>query len=564
MPRKAAGNVTRTKSGALSARFSVGPKTRKAKTLVACKTQEEADERARRIAKLVRAMRKAGHDGAALLDMLDEAARADAATMLEIEKDAAELCKRPAAPKPKPRANDSPTFEAFATSWCKGELHKKWPDHVRTPLSADKILGALKKHAFPSIGPVPMSEFTLDTAERLLREIAPTLASATRRLVCVYVRRVVQLAVYPGKHLADNPIRKGWLPQVGASKALGFLYPSEDSALLVCRDVPLAMRVWYGFLAREGMRCEESTALGWQDFDLARGVVRLDRNKTNDPRMWKLGADVVRALTEWKRIQPTNPVFPIIMPHHNNLALRFREHLLEAEVTRPELHEESETRRPIRIHDLRATFVTLALASGRSDTYVRDRTGHKSSYMVGRYHRQARTAAELDLGWLAPLDRAIPEFSPEAERTTEQASQLPNELPTPTPAARPPDTKPRYRRGRSSRRGSWRGTAGGATSGVSESGELHNPRGAQNAAGDRSALNRRPIANELAMPNSGAEAAPDHRQALVVALSDALRDAALAGDVEAVKVATEALTRLVGAASGGAGAVVDLAARRRR
>jgi hypothetical protein len=75
------------------------------------------------------------------------------------------------------------------------------------------------------------------------------------------------------------------------------------------------------------------------------------------------------------------------------------------------LFERDETRQPIRLHDTRATFITIALANGRSEAWVQDRTGHRSSVMINRYRRAARTAAELGLGELAPLDRAIPELA---------------------------------------------------------------------------------------------------------------------------------------------------------
>ena len=65
---------------------------------------------------------------------------------------------------------------------------------------------------------------------------------------------------------------------------------------------------------------------------------------------------------------------------------------------------------PIRVHDLRATFVTLALANGRSEAWVSDRTGHRSSNMIRRYQRTARSATELGLGTLGPLDALIPEL----------------------------------------------------------------------------------------------------------------------------------------------------------
>lgn len=73
------------------------------------------------------------------------------------------------------------------------------------------------------------------------------------------------------------------------------------------------------------------------------------------------------------------------------------------------LFEHSDARRPIRVHDLRATFVTVSLADGRTETWVADRTGHRSSEMINRYRRAARTWAELDLGALTPLDESVVE-----------------------------------------------------------------------------------------------------------------------------------------------------------
>lgn len=67
--------------------------------------------------------------------------------------------------------------------------------------------------------------------------------------------------------------------------------------------------------------------------------------------------------------------------------------------------------RPIRVHDLRATFVTVSLATGRTETWVADRTGHTSSVMINRYRRAARSLAEMGIGTLRPMHTAIPELS---------------------------------------------------------------------------------------------------------------------------------------------------------
>lgn len=62
-------------------------------------------------------------------------------------------------------------------------------------------------------------------------------------------------------------------------------------------------------------------------------------------------------------------------------------------------------------HDLRRTFATLSLASGRSEARVATRTGHRSTIMISRYKTEAMTAEELNLGSLAPLHMAIPELA---------------------------------------------------------------------------------------------------------------------------------------------------------
>ena len=59
------------------------------------------------------------------------------------------------------------------------------------------------------------------------------------------------------------------------------------------------------------------------------------------------------------------------------------------------------------MHDLRGTFVTLSLANGKSESWISDRTRHRSSQMIARYKRTDRTFGELDLGQLDPLSDAL-------------------------------------------------------------------------------------------------------------------------------------------------------------
>jgi integrase len=316
------------------------------------------------------------------------------------------------------------TFRQLGELWTSGKLATQYPDHVKAKRSADDDRYRLEKHVYPHIGDVPIPDFSLDHAEKVMGKLpSDPSAATTRRHVAQLMTRIMSIAVFPLRLIKASPIPRGFLPKPAPSKALPYLYPDEDRTLLGCTLVPLCWRIFYGFLDREGSRTSEAIGLTVSDLDLVRGAVTLDKNKTDDPRAWALLPGDVRALRAWfahreaalgRKLRADEPVFideeggPIQDQH---LADRLRSHLMIAKIDRAALFEKSDARRPMRAHDLRGTFVTLALANGRTESWVMDRTGHKSSLMINRYRRTARTAAELGLGDLTPLDEAIPELA---------------------------------------------------------------------------------------------------------------------------------------------------------
>ena len=150
--------------------------------------------------------------------------------------------------------------------------------------------------------------------------------------------------------------------------------------------------------------------------DLKRGNVRLDRNKTDDPRAWALDPGTASALVAYRELARSQArVFTDPRgrtPAKYLMAPLLRSHLerigLKAE--RPELFESTDQRQRIRMHDLRGTFVTIALATGRTEAWVCARTGHRNSDMISLYKRTAENFEELGLGRLDPLNEAIPEL----------------------------------------------------------------------------------------------------------------------------------------------------------
>ncbi len=414
MAPRATGELRKLASG-YEALIRIEGKKRKGFFLATCPGEDEARVRCEAMAQIAVRLRHAGLSARAI-DLLGVAARARSGKPWEAVLVAVDtLCNGTAA---EVENRDVPKFATFAKEWTSGALHARHRDHVAAKDSTRDV-ELLKLYVNPIIGDLRLDEVTLDVAEEVMAGLPADRAPATRRHVAQVVRRVLALAVYPARHIAVSPVPRGWLPKLGKPKARGYLYPDEDAQLMACKAVPLHRRMLWGFMAREGTRGpSEALSFRWRHLDLVRGGVRLDENKTDDPRAWTLDAGVVRALTAWRdRVdgEPDDRVFLDEEGHKLNvdrLAEVFRADLRKAGVDRSELFEDTDVRMQIRAHDLRATFITIALANGRSETWVTDRTGHTTSGQLMNYRRAARMVGELQLGNLVALDVAIPDLAP--------------------------------------------------------------------------------------------------------------------------------------------------------
>lgn len=362
-----------------------------------------AREREQRLQRMASRLTDAGKHAEALEVLTAGAGAKTAGDFAGVERAVNELVGESAA-----RTREPKTFRDVAELLTSGELHRRYPDRVAAT-------SAERAHArcavlCETVGDVPLRRFTVETAERALAAVPRGLMASTRREYGKMICRVLRLAVFPLRVIEHSPLPDRWAPKAGQRRAFAFLYPAEDAQLMRCGEIELSRRLLYGFLAREGLRVSEALALTWDAFDLELGVIRLDRNKTKRPRTWKLATDCLRALRYWGKVSRRGQGATVFHDTINlgEAAARFRLDLLAAKVDRSDLHAaRTAERNPMRIHDLRASFITLALAAGRTETWVMDRTGHTTSAMLNVYRRQARHAAELELGWLGPLDELL-------------------------------------------------------------------------------------------------------------------------------------------------------------
>ncbi len=374
----------------------------------------------------------------------------------------------------KVRSRQVPTFAEVWPQWTNGDLAKRFPDHVKAKTTSGDDLHLLVVVS-RGLGDVPMADgvMTLDVVDQTMSRLEEhrqghendqaklegrkprllkPLDTSTRRQYAQVVRRVLQLGVYPLKLLTHNPCPRGWLPKKKKAKARGFMFPDEDRKLLACSKVPLIERFYYGLLNREGMRPDtEGLQLTDGQCDVAHEMMRLDTNKTDARREWPMAMGTPLAIRAWQHLRATpdaNAHTRIFNVRDEKARIVFsdskgrprsrwalskpakqlRDALRLAGADRPSHHEKSANRIPLRAHDARATFVTLALAHGWSEDAIMRRTGHTTSGQLRNYRRDAENLREVWRrgGWaelqtsgeligegptqLLPLWMAIPEL----------------------------------------------------------------------------------------------------------------------------------------------------------
>ncbi|WP_437686507.1 tyrosine-type recombinase/integrase [Sorangium sp. So ce176] len=308
-----------------------------------------------------------------------------------------------------------------------------------------------------------------------------------------------------------------------------------------------------------GPRISEAARLQVQDVDLDSGVLRLEKNETNDPGVRALSPGVAPALRAWLALRSNPaPSAPLFVNEDGDrfsvehAAERFGAHLQLAGIDRPELFEDSDERQQVRTHDARSTIITVALANGRSETWIDDRAGRRSSVRRQRYRRAARTFAELGLGELASLAEGIPELGGGGGTTGSGTEQGADGMAIPKIKANS-ITWPRGEMADAVdlKGGLGRGDGGevGKLPGKSEGGgdgSTRLERGCDDSEGARGdSIGGSGAGGERFGEGTWARAA-SVRATLLVQLGDGLRAAIVAGDVEMARVAHEAIGQLLG------------------
>lgn len=224
------------------------------------------------------------------------------------------------------------------------------------------------------------------------------------------------------------------------------------------------------------------------------------------------------------------------MPSRELGASTLRSALQKAGVSREELFINTRTHKHITFHDLRATGITWLAVRGDEPLKIQRRAGHSDLATTQRYIRTAEDAGGAHaFGTLfAELPVSVVMSTPSPSSDAPNGESSGNRLGRKEKGSEPSDSEP------------LRGVPNGIRT-RSEVREEH--RDAENTGVSVQAIALEVTAGDPSGPSIvGVPTNP--RTALVVALSAAIRDGTLAGDLALARVAMRALDDLLGVESG--------------
>ena len=284
----------------------------------------------------------------------------------------------------------------------KGQTLAQFLDHWLSEVSRQTVRastherneGIVRVHILPNLGPIRLADLTGQHLQLLYGQLLSAgLAPATVVRVHAVLHRSLRMAVR-WKLIPSNPADDVDKPQL-SRKEMQFLTRQQVTQLLGHASGPV-FRGLYVVAATTGLRRGELLALRWSDVDFDRGILTVQRTvqrirgeglvfgepKTNSGRRSVRLSEL--ALGELRKLRVHQAERRLKAgPAWQDLDLVFASStgtvLEAARITRTFQHDlKAASLPPIRLHDLRHTFATLALEQGVPMKAVQSALGHST------------------------------------------------------------------------------------------------------------------------------------------------------------------------------------------
>lgn len=275
------------------------------------------------------------------------------------------------------------TLAEFAETWLR--------EHVRIRLKASTYsdyASRLRLHILPRLGHLPVAGITWGDANGLHSAMAPTPRTANYALDIL--RNILAHAVKAGLR-PDNPVTG--IEKYRERSHERFLSPAEFARAIEAIDaaaseglVTVHVAAGLKLLAYTGARRSEIANATWRDVDFERRFIRLSDSKGNVPRTIHLNNNALAVLKTLPRVGPYIVAGGRLGPY-KGLSSEWAEVRARCALD------------DVRLHDLRHSYASSALAAGVPLATVGKILGHRRARTTERYGHlsQDHVAAANDL-----------------------------------------------------------------------------------------------------------------------------------------------------------------------
>jgi integrase len=281
---------------------------------------------------------------------------------------------------------EAPTFAHVAESFMSEHARP-----YRKASTADKYQDLLDAHLVPKLGKMPIEDVTRADAERIHQAVRKETPGQANRVIALLSVIMSKAEAWGYRPMQSNPCYK--LPKFKGRKIERFLSGEERARLdasiavaeaaipgqeeYVARGAITAIRL----LSLTGARSGEIVGLQWAWVALEHACLRLPDSKTG-AKVVPLSAHAVAYLGELAKGRREGAVW--VCPNERGGQLANIERAWRSIRKRAALED-------VRLHDLRHSFASDAVAAGVPLAVIRHMMGHKSVTTTDRYAHLAWT-----------------------------------------------------------------------------------------------------------------------------------------------------------------------------
>lgn len=297
-------------------------------------------------------------------------------------------------------SNNNLTYQDVFNQW--------FSNHTQTikPSTNKTIQSKFKKHILPRFGKLKMKEITRSYCQKMINEIAESIASVNdikiqANQVFKYALKMDIISKNPLEHVSIPKQQKDLISEKNEAIERNYWKKDEIKQFLAITTQELSLRdhVFFHLLIYTGARKGEVLALTWDDIDFEAGSIRFTKtlfhnngefifqtSKTKESRrLISLDSKTLSLLKKWRirqieenlARQDTAGNNRVVFTRDDDSPIRlaYPNEKLNIIIKKHNLHQ-------ITIHGLRHTHASLLFEAGASIKEVQERLGHSDIQMT--------------------------------------------------------------------------------------------------------------------------------------------------------------------------------------